>query len=108
MRLRLFTVLCAVLFLFALPAYALDLQEARVSGKVGELSTGYVQALESSAEVDALVAEVNNRRGVEYKRISAQNGQPVDVVAKIAAEQIINNLPAGAKYQDASGSWKTK
>lgn len=108
MRLKLFTVFCAVFLLFALPAYALDLQDARVKGQVGELLTGYVQALESSAEVDALVADVNNRRSVEYKRISAQNGQSVEVVGKIAAEQIIANLPTGGKYQDASGAWQTR
>lgn len=108
MRLKLFTVMCAVLFLFALPAFALDLQAARTSGQVGELNTGYVQALTSSPDVDALVSDVNSRRGAEYKRISVENGQPAEVVAKIAAEKIIQNLPSGAKYQDAGGSWQTK
>lgn len=108
MKMKLFTLMGAVMIMFMGTAFAMDLQEARVSGKVGELNTGYVQALESSPEVDALVADVNNRRGVEYKKISMQNGQSADVVAKIAAEKIIENLPSGAKYQDAGGNWKTK
>lgn len=108
MKLKLFTLIGAVMILFAVPAFAMDLLEARTSGKVGELNTGYVQALVSSSEVEALVADVNNRRGIEYKKISMQNGQSADVVAKIAAEKIIENLPSGAKYQDAGGSWQTK
>lgn len=108
MRLKFFAAFCAVLFLFSMPAYALDLQDARASGQVGELQTGYVQGLVSAADVTALVNEVNGKRTAEYARISKENGQSVAVVAKIAAERIIAGLPAGAKYQGADGSWKTK
>lgn len=108
MKHRFFAVTCAVIMLFALPAFALDLQDARVKGQVGELRTGYVQALDSSAPVAELVKTVNGKRLAEYQRISKENGQAVDVVAKIAAERIIAGLPAGAKYQGADGSWKTK
>ena len=60
------------------------------------------------AEVSALVSEVNLKRRAEYERISGENGQPVDVVAKIAASNIINGLPKGARYKDNSGKWATK
>jgi uncharacterized protein YdbL (DUF1318 family) len=103
MRLKILTVL---LVLLSLPAMAMDLQGARSQGLVGERLDGYVQAIDASAQ--GLVDEVNAKRKAEYARISKENGQPVAVVAKIAAEQIIANLPAGAKYQDSSGNWKTR
>lgn len=89
-------------------AWALDLSQARKAGQVGEKRDGYITAIKNSPEVSALVAEVNAKREAEYRRISAENGQPVSVVSKLAAEQIINNLPAGSSYQDASGGWKKR
>ena len=99
--------LTAVLFIGG-TAYALDLGQARSSGLVGEKTDGYTAVVSGSAEASALVAEVNARRKAEYEKISKQNNQPVSVVAKLAAEQIINGLPAGSYYQGADGSWKKK
>lgn len=95
-------------FLAAAPAFALDLQQARIQGMVGELPTGFVGPVKSSSDVQRLVAEVNAKRLQEYERISKANNQPVDVVGKLAAPQIIQKLPAGSMYQDAGGSWKRK
>lgn len=81
--------------LMAVPAVALDLRSARNSGAVAELPTGYVKAVKPGAEVDALVAEVNAKRRAEYERISKQNGQPVDVVGKLAAPEIAKGIAAG-------------
>lgn len=92
----------------ASPVFALDLQSARTSGVLGEKADGYVAVLKPSADANALAAEVNARRKEEYAKISTQNGQPVDVVGKVAAESIINKLGAGSSYQGADGSWKTK
>jgi uncharacterized protein YdbL (DUF1318 family) len=101
-------ILAAIAVLWALPALALDLQSARSQGVVGEKTDGYVAAIKSSAEANALVDEVNAKRRAEYARIAAEKGQSVDVVAKVAAEQVINGLPKGAMYQDASGAWKMR
>jgi len=103
--LALLTILCA---LVALPAFALELHQARSSGMVGEKLDGYVTALKPSPEVTALVADVNAKRSQEYARISKENGQPIDVVAKLAAEQIIIKLEPGSPYQGTDGSWKTR
>lgn len=104
-----FFVLFAVFGVFlSTQAWALDLQQARASGLVGEKRDGYIAALQKTPEVNALVAGVNAKRQQEYARISKENGQPVDVVAKLAAEQIINRLPKGASYQAADGSWSAR
>ncbi|MFY9286948.1 MAG: YdbL family protein [Alphaproteobacteria bacterium] len=105
MKLRSLGLLIVSLALIALPALALDLHSARNQGLVGEKLDGYVAALKPTPEAQSLVAEVNAKRKQEYARISAQNGQPVDVVAKLAAQEIITKLPAGNSYQAPDGSW---
>jgi uncharacterized protein len=108
MSLRHFGILLASLLLLASPAYALDLHQARASGLVGEKLDGYVAARKDTADVQALVREVNGKRQQEYARISKENGQPVDVVAKLAAQQIVNGLESGVYYQAPDGSWKQR
>jgi uncharacterized protein YdbL (DUF1318 family) len=82
--------LFATLFVatIATSAHALDLNQARSQGLVTEQPTGYIAAASQTPEVNALVNQVNSGRKAEYEKISKQNGQPVDVVAKLAAEQI--------------------
>ena len=106
MKNRVLTVLALSFALLATPALALDLATARSQGLVGEKTDGYIKALKP--EASGVASEVNSKRKAEYARISKENGQPVDVVAKLAAEQIINGLPSGAMYQDAAGNWKTR
>ncbi len=81
--------------LMAAPAYALDLRSARTQGLVAETPEGYVKAVDGSSEVKALVSEVNAKRRAEYERISKENGQPVDVVGKLAAPEIAKSVAAG-------------
>lgn len=108
MNMRFFSVLMIVGFFAAFPAFALDLKEARNAGLIGETPQGYVVAIQETPEVIALAKEINAKRHQEYARISAENQQPVDVVARLAAEQIINNLKQGNLYQDAAGHWKRR
>lgn len=104
---RFFSVLVGVM-LSVSGAFALDLQEARTQGLVGEKLDGYVAAVKPSAEVDSLIKDINGRRQQEYQRISKENGKAVDIVAKLASGTIIEKLPAGSLYQSTDGSWKKK
>ncbi len=88
-------VMALAALLVALPAYALDLHSARASGAVAELPTGYIKAVTPSAEVNALVADVNAKRKAEYTRISKENGQSVELVGQLAAPQIAKSIAAG-------------
>jgi uncharacterized protein len=101
-------ILFAIIMLLAAPAYALELQQARSSGLVGEKLDGYVAARSQTSDVQALVTEINAKRRQEYVRISKENNQSIDVVAKLAAEQIINGLSSGVYYQAPDGSWKKR
>jgi hypothetical protein len=108
MKIRFVTLIALCGMLLASPALALGLQEARGTGQVGEKTDGYVAAIKSTPEANALVADVNAKRKQEYARISKQNGQPIDVVAKLAAQEIITNLASGSSYQGQDGSWKKR
>ena len=108
MKFRLFAIVALLGMLTAFPAYALDLQQARAAGLVGEQLNGYVAVVKPAPEVETLVESVNAKRRQEYLRISRENNQSVDVVAKLAAEQIINNLDAGSLYKGSDGSWKKR
>ena len=48
--------------LLALPAFALDLGDAKARGLVGETAAGYLGAVKPSAEVNTLVKDINAQR----------------------------------------------
>lgn len=103
-----FLIVFALALFVTAQAFALDLAGARTAGLVGEKLDGYVAVVTAGSGVPELVNQVNARRKAEYAKIAAQNGQPVDVVAKLAAQQVIAGLPSGAYYQTSSGSWAKK
>lgn len=92
------------------PAFAADsLDAARNAGRVGETANGYIEATGSATpDTKILVSSVNTGRRNEYQKIAAQNGQPMDVVEKLAAQKIFSTLPAGTPVQNASGGWTKK
>lgn len=102
-----YTALFAVSLFTAGTVFAMDLSTARAQGLVGEKPDGYIAAITPTAETNAVVSDVNARRKAEYERISKENGQTVSVVGTVAAEKIINGLPAGSYYQGPNG-WQKK
>lgn len=108
MKFRTLTALALAGLLYSTQAFAMDLHEARNAGLIGEKLDGYVAVLKHSPEADALAAEVNAKRKGEYAKISAANAQPIDIVAKLAAAQIIEKLDKGDKYQTSGGGWTSK
>lgn len=108
MKTRFLFTLVLLGLLASFPAFAMTLEAARTSGAVGEKLDGYIAALKNTPDVQALVGEVNAKRQQEYARISKTNGQSVDVVAKLAAQQIFGKLPAGALYESPDGGWKKR
>jgi uncharacterized protein YdbL (DUF1318 family) len=86
---RLLVLLSLVSIFAAASAFALDLQSARKSGAVVEQVTGYIKSAQPSAEVDALVADVNAKRKAEYERIAKEKGTSVEQVAAVAAQELL-------------------
>lgn len=89
-------------------AYALSLDEARSSGLVGERPDGYVGVVSSTPDAEQLASSVNAARKEEYQKIAAKNGQAIDVVEKLAAAKIFQNIPGGTFVLGANGQWAKK
>jgi len=103
-----FVVAFFLILVFAVPVFAMDLHEARAQGMVGERADGYAEALSKAGGVSALVADVNSKRRAEYARIARDKSQPMAVVGKLAAVEIIKGLSAGESYMGDDGSWKKR
>jgi len=95
------------LFLFAPLAHALDLQEAKHAGLVGEQANGYLGAPgeKVSAEVSALIQDINAKRKQKYREIAKKVGKSLTVVEKLAGEKAQSKTKPGHYIRDAGGRW---
>lgn len=102
--------LMALTMVFAAPAMADSLEEARAAGLVGERPDGLVAPVSSNvpADVMSLIQSVNAKRMEKYQQIAAEKGVPVEQVGAITGEKIIAKLKPGWYYMDASGNWVKK
>jgi uncharacterized protein len=109
MRLNLSSILGALSLslLMALPAFALDLGEAKSSGLVGETNTGYIAAIKPSTEVDTLVADINSQRKLYYQKIANENGISLQAVEVRAGLKAIEKTPSG-EYINTGTGWQIK
>ena len=96
-----------VTLLLASPALALNLDEAKSQGLVGEKHNGYVGVVKSSAGVDSLVRSINAQRKAHYQDISQKNGTSLGNVEKLAGQKLINRTPRG-QYIDTGSGWVRK
>ena len=101
----------ALLLAFAFQsAWAIDIHSAKEQGLVGEANSGYLAAVVAapSAEVKALVTDVNEKRKAEFKRTAEKTGATLVQVQARFYELAVQRTEPGHYYQDASGSWKQK
>lgn len=105
---KLFT--AAFLLLLLQNAWAIDIRDAKAQGLVGEANTGYVAAVQSpaSAEVRALIADVNRQRQARFEETARKTGTSVAQVANRFHELAVQRTAAGHYYQDGSGRWRKK
>jgi uncharacterized protein YdbL (DUF1318 family) len=91
-------------------AWAIDIRDAKEQGLVGEANTGYLAAVQSpaSAEVRALIADVNAKRKSEFEGTAQKTGTTVAQVAFRFYELAVQKTAPGHYYQDSSGSWRKK
>lgn len=91
--------ICFALVLSSATAFSQGrpLDAPRASGIVGERFDGYavVRDPNASADIKALVANVNDQRRKLYEQRAAEQGTTVDSVGKIYASQIIDAAPPG-------------
>ena len=91
-------------------AWAVDIRDAKAQGLVGEANTGYIAAVQTSpsAEVRALIADVNAKRQASFHSTANKTGTSVAQVANRFYEIAVQKTAAGHYYQDAGGRWRKK
>jgi uncharacterized protein len=96
-------------WLTSMPVSAADLAQVKAAGLVGELLNGSLGLVNPNAagDVKALVNSINAQRQAEYQRIAAKNGVPAEEVARLTAQKVINQTPAGQYVQTPAG-WQRR
>ncbi|EBJ1007730.1 DUF1318 domain-containing protein [Salmonella enterica] len=88
--------------------WALTLDEARTQGRVGETLNGYLVALKNDAETQKLVLDINRARRASYQQLADSNHLPVDEVAKMAGQKLVERVRPGEYVQGINGKWLRK
>ena len=87
------------------PAYA----AARAAGQVGEQPDGYLGIVGAgSAELRALVGNINIQRKAKYTESAQASGATVEEMAFTSGCNLIAQTQAGEKYRGPDGVWKTR
>lgn len=92
------------------PAAADALDDAKAAGWLGERQDGYLGPVRAQIPPDvlALMNDINAKRRERYRAIAQKNGTSVEAVQTVAGQTVIQKMPAGQFYQDASGAWIQK
>lgn len=99
-----------VLFAAALSfsAWALDLQQAKQQGLVGEQLNGLVGVVQGSGEAKAVADDINRKRLASYQDIAKRTGTSLTVVQSRAGQYNIERTQSGYYIQLADGNWRKK
>lgn len=103
--------LAAILLVLTMQtAWAIDLQDAKAQGLVGEANTGYLAVVQqpASEEVKTLVANVNALRKAEFEKTAAKTNTTLLQVSNRFYELAVQKTSPGHYYQDRSGRWQKK
>jgi uncharacterized protein len=94
----------------AMPLWALEIQDAKNAGWVGEQRDGYLGLVNAGAPVQAkeLVAQVNQARRQSYQQLATKNKLDLATVEALAAEKALGKTQPGHYIQAADGSWVKK
>lgn len=100
--------LLLALALISNSALALTLNEARTQGRVGETFNGYIAPLQPDPQTLALVKQINQARSESYQQLADRNNLPVDEVAKLAGQKLVQRAQPGEYVQGINGKWLRK
>lgn len=78
------------------------------AGRVGETLNGYLVALKNDAETQKLVLDINHARRASYQQLADSNHLPVDEVAKMAGQKLVERARPGEYVQGINGKWMRK
>lgn len=89
--------------------FAVDLQQVKSEGLIGEQLNGYLGIVDAKANADVrgLIADINAKRKAKYESIAAQNSTSLETVELLAGKKAVEKTQAGNYIQTATG-WKKK
>lgn len=98
------------LALLAVPAAAQDLARAKRDGFLGERIDGFLGVVKADtpADIRALADEINAKRRQEYGQIAQRQGVPLEAVAQLAGQKLIERAGRGEWVVGADGNWRQK
>jgi len=102
-----FTIILLLLAFVSAPGYALNLQEAKKAGSVGEKPNGYLGVVKGGGDVQSLVKSINDQRRKKYQQIATKNNTSVKNVEALAGKKAIDKTPKGY-FVFRGGSWVKK
>jgi len=99
-----------VFFLLSLSAAAMDLQEAKAKGLVGEVANGYLASPKENPDADirALIQDVNAKRKSKYQELAKAQGVPLSTIEKLAAEKTFEKTASGHYIKVSGVGWVKK
>ena len=104
---RIFSTLI-ILVAMSFSVQAIDLQDAKQSGLVGEQTNGYLGAVKPSSEVNTLVKTVNDKRKAKYQELAAKHNVSVQAISVRAAKKAMSLTEKGQFIESSPGQWKKK
>lgn len=104
---RIFSVLI-MLVAMSFSVQAMNLQDAKQAGLVGEQTNGYLGAVKPSSEVNALVKSVNEKRKAKYQELATKHNVSVQAISARAAKKAMSLTEKGQYIESVPGQWKKK
>ncbi len=98
----------ALSFLMSLSAFALDLNQAKSQGLIGEQINGYIGQVKESTEAKALAEEINKKRKKAYIDLAKKNNLKLQDVEILAGKKLIKKAASGEFVQSETGNWVKK
>jgi uncharacterized protein YdbL (DUF1318 family) len=91
-------------------AYAIDLDQAKSQGLVGEQRNGYLGSVEqaSSPDIRELINSINQKRRLKYEKIAKETGSTLPQVEMLAGKKALEKTAPGHFIQTPNGRWKRK
>ncbi|MDF2178181.1 YdbL family protein [Aliiglaciecola sp. CAU 1673] len=100
------SLLIALLFSSFL-AFALELDQAKDQGLVGEQPDGYLGVIKASKDVQALVNDINAKRKEKYLELANQNNLQLSQVEALAGKKAVEKTQTG-HYVKMGDDWIKK
>ena len=104
---KLSVIIAAFSLFFSSVVFALDLDEAKQNGLVGEQINGYLGVVVEQNDVTALIEEINAKRKAKYMELAEKNNITLQQVEKLAANKAYSKTEAGHFIQ-VNGVWVRK